>query len=205
MKITASLIGSWQYYMLSSEDEEKDKEKREEFLNTLKGVWFDNKKMQAGRDFEACVTAMVNNVGYNHEYKYSKQAQTIASMVRGGILQKRVEVDYSGINLVGVIDVVLPNRLVDVKFTSRQGMGSGAFQKSIQHHLYLTAMELLGQSVDDFSYLICHTSGEVFEEEYKLDRDYLDFMINEFIDYLSVDREASYYYNEYFNKNRRKE
>lgn len=147
--ITPSLINSWLYV---THNENADIQEFIDYLNHIQTP--PTEAQQQGLNFEDEVYAL-NKPLYN-------------PYVEGGLFQVRVSKPYKDILLLGIIDVLQPNWIYDVKTTSRYEVGK--YYNTSQHKIYCYIT-----GINNFSYL-------VNEECYKEDYSYQDGQCEELID-----------------------
>lgn len=137
LKITASLLNSWNYIWES--EEEWQEKSYQDFLNTLHRVKTETTPaMQRGIEFEAmCVAGEV---------------PPISNIIRGGQFQvyaeKVYEIDGQQFKLLGYIDVIKAGKIYDIKRNTKYEYGK--YESSYQHWCYLALIE----NAYEFTYLI---------------------------------------------------
>lgn len=153
--ITPSLLNSWLYV---THNENADIQEFISYLNreTPPGT----EAQQRGLDFE------------DEVYKGNKPLYN--PYVEGGLYQVKVSKPYKDIILLGIIDVLQPNNIYDVKTTSRYEVGK--YYNTSQHKVYCYIT-----GVKNFSYLI---NEECYKEDYVYQDGQCEELIDSFIYWL---------------------
>ena len=205
--LTYTLLNSWKYWL--DYDEEDDSKAKKDFENTLNKVSFDNRYIQAGKEFETWIR-LCCDLGYsvfhdtqcngdiqivNHKVvlpahdSYAMCIKEIAYEVKNGVWQvpNSIDINISGqlFVLYSKSDVLRGPDLYDIKYTTNyQGM---KYYDSCQHRIYFKCF----QGVQDCHYLVSN-GKEVYRETYHRDetesimpmiRDFWSWL-NQFPDYL---------------------
>lgn len=153
--ITPSLLNSW-LYVTNNENADIN-----EFLSYLnKHHQPTTEEQQKGLDFE------------DEVYKGNKPLYN--PYVKGGLYQVKVSKPYKDIVLLGVIDVLQPNNIYDVKTTSRYEVGE--YYNTSQHKIYCYIT-----GIKNFSYLI---NEECYKEDYVYQDGQCEELIDSFIYWL---------------------
>lgn len=153
--ITPSLLNSWLYVL---HNENADIQNFIDYLNKVKQET--TEAQQKGLDFEEEV------------YKGNKPAYNV--YVKNGLYQIKVSKDYKSIKLLGIIDVLQPNHIYDVKTTSKYEIGK--YFHTSQHIIYPFCT-----GIKNFSYLI---NEECWVETYHYKDGQCEELIDQFIDWL---------------------
>lgn len=155
--ITPSLLNSW-LYVTNNENADIN-----EFLSYLnKHHQPTTEAQQRGLDFE------------DEVYKGNKPLYN--PYVKGGLYQVKVSKPYKDIVLLGVIDVLQPNNIYDVKTTSRYEVGK--YYNASQHKVYCYIT-----GIKNFSYLI---NEECYKEDYVYQDGQCEELIDSFIYWLKT-------------------
>ena len=150
--ISPSLINSWLY---CTHNENADIQEFIDYLNRIEKPT--TKAQQKGLDFE------------DEVYKLNKPLYN--PYVEGGLYQVRVSKPYKDILLLGVIDVLQPNWIYDVKTT--KNYNTGKYYNTSQHKLYCYIT-----GIKNFSYLI---NEECYKEDYFYQDGECEQLIDDFI------------------------
>lgn len=184
--LTQSLLSSWRHY-LDSDDTGSDAT-LDSFLSALQRKKQEpTPAMQAGRDFEAAINAVV--AGENVELDGRKEARAILRFSRlcaGG--QPQVPIagtrNISGMEfrLYGVCDYVKAGTIYDIKRVQRYEYGK--YFHSPQHAMY---MELV-PAAKKFVYLIFNGTDTFTETYRREDTTPIEETIREFVRWLEDNR-----------------
>lgn len=116
--------------------------------------WKGHQAAQRGMDFEAQI---YSHAKLKNSNSGSKHFQAIVNKCRGGkfqqVLKKEITVEGKKVVLYGKVDVLFPERILDIK-TTENYRGASKYLNGWQHILYLYMSGL-----KDFSYLVA-----LFEE-----------------------------------------
>ena len=159
--VTPSLINSW-LNLLNNEYATI-----EDFLQTLnKEPYATNEYMQKGIDFEADVYAG----------KYPK----FDKYINGCLKQVRIFGTCNGIGISGIIDVLQPNWIYDIKWT--KSYQTGKYGKGSQHIFYPYVT-----GINNFAYIV---NPDCYFEEYRYKQGQAEKLIEDFLKWLEI---AGYY------------
>lgn len=159
--ITSSLLNSFLYV---THNENADIQDFEDVLNRIKKPT--TEAQQKGLDFE------------DEVYKGNKPLYN--PYVKDGLYQVKVSKPYKDILLLGIIDVLQPDRIYDVKTT--QVYKTGKYFDTSQHKVYCYIT-----SIKNFSYLI---NEECYKEDYIYQDGQCEELIDSFINWL---KQTNYY------------
>lgn len=155
--ISSTLLNAWLYHTL------KECGNYEEFLNVLNRVKTPQTPAQAlGCEFE--------NKVYNGEIECYNE------YVKGGFYQVKVKRFYKNILLLGIIDVLQPDCIYDVKTTSRYEIGK--YYNTSQHKVYCYCT-----GIRHFAYLI---NEECYKEDYYYKNGECEELVDSFLDWLKI-------------------
>ena len=140
--VTASLLGSWEWYLNSWDDGEE--QALADFVSSLNRESIpDNPAMKAGRDFEDAVTDFCDEGKEPGDGVYGDCVREVASYVRGGCFQlkasKEVDIDGTSFLLYGRLDALKGPWINDIKFGKSFEMGK--YHKSPQTKMYLDLID----------------------------------------------------------------
>lgn len=153
--ISPSLLNSWLY---CTHNENADIQEFIDCLNRIEKPT--TEAQQKGLDFE------------NEVYKGNKPLYN--PYVKNGLYQVRVSKQYKDILLLGIIDVLQPNWIYDVKTTGTYK--TGKYFDTSQHKVYCYITD-----IKNFSYLI---NEECYKEDYVYQDGQCEELIDSFIDWL---------------------
>lgn len=156
--ISPSLLNSWLYVINSEYANPQD------FLDYLNRVEKETTEaQQKGLDFEDKV--------------YKGEIEIYNEYVKDGLYQVKVGKFFdNNIFLLGIIDVLQPNRIYDIKTTKNYEVGK--YFKTSQHIIYPYCT-----GVQNFSYLI---NEECYKEDYVYKEGQCEQLVNDFLRYLKV-------------------
>lgn len=150
--ITPTLLNSWLYVTKVETANIKD------FLNTLEKKTKKTTKAQLkGLEFE------------DEVYKGNKEIYN--EFVKNGLYQVKVKRPYKDIMLIGIIDVLQPNHIYDIKTTNKYELGK--YYNTSQHKLYPYCT-----GIYNFSYLI---NEECYKEDYTYQNGECEQLVDDFI------------------------
>lgn len=153
--ISPSLLNKWLYIV---DNEYADVQ---EFLDYLERKPSETTEaQQKGLDFEEEVYKGKKPL-YNH-------------FVENGLYQVKVRKEYKGIVILGIIDVLQPTRIYDVKTTKHYEVGK--YNKTSQHLVYPFCT-----GIKNFSYLI---NEECYKEDYVYQDGQCEQLVDDFLRYL---------------------
>ncbi len=192
--ITHSLLSAWKWWIDFDGD---DNDARKSFENTLNKIPFDNKYMQAGRDFEELIKRIAESpIEFNEslDNQYYTSAYKIAQIVKNSTWQvackKDVVIENQPFMLYGRTDVLKGPDIFDIKFVKKYEIRK--YFNSTQHKMYFECLP----GTERFTYL-ASDGKEVFKEVYN--RDETDSIIpivynwwswvNQFPEYLEIYQE----------------
>ena len=153
--ITSSLLNSFLY---CTHNENADIQEFIDYLNRIEKPT--TEAQQKGLDFE------------DEVYKGNKPLYN--PYVEGGLYQVKVSKPYKDILLLGIIDVLQPDRIYDVKTTKTYKVGK--YFNTSQHKVYCYIT-----GIKNFSYLI---NEECYKEDYVYQDGQCEELIDSFIDWL---------------------
>jgi len=184
--MTHSLLSSWLYAMKENpyEDLTTEKDSYAEFLLSLNRQRTETTPaMQKGIDFEDLVTDIVNG-NSNPRKDWREAAESVAKIVKGGILQFRghKEIQVNGITLLlyGRLDALKGGVVYDIKFSGNYD--AGKYFDSTQHPTYL---ELIPEA-KEFTYLVSNGTyawKETYRREETKD---IHIIISDFLNWLEM-------------------
>lgn len=191
--MTHSLLSSWLYTMKENpfEDATSDRDKMAEFVQVLNREPTETTDaMQKGIDFENLVTDAVYGKA-NPKSKWFDAANKVANVVRGGVLQYRVNKEFQvrGITIVlhGRLDAMKAGVIYDIKFSGNYDVGK--YISSTQHPTYFA----LVPEAQEFTYLVSNGSA-VWPETYRREEAPSIFpIISDFFDWLDAQGLMSVY------------
>lgn len=153
--ISPSLLNSW-LYAINHENADY-----QEFLDYLERKPKETTEaQQKGLDFEDLV--------------YKGEKPLYNQYVAGGLYQVKVSRKYRDIVVLGIIDVLQPTRIYDVKTTKNYEVGK--YQGTSQHLVYPFCT-----GIKDFSYLI---NEECYKEDYVYHEGQCERLVDDFLRYL---------------------
>lgn len=153
--ISPSLLNKWLYVTNNEYAEVQD------FLDYLERKPSETTEaQQKGLDFEDLV--------------YKGEKPLYNEYVEGGLYQVKVRRTYKGIVILGIIDVLQPTRIYDVKTTKHYEVGK--YYNTSQHLVYPFCT-----GIKNFSYLI---NEECYKEDYVYQDGQCEQLIDDFIRYL---------------------
>ena len=155
--ITSSLLNSWLYV---THNENADIQDFKDVLNRVKKPT--TEAQQKGLDFE------------DEVYKGNKPLYN--PYVKDGLYKVKVSRFYKDILLIGIIDVLQPNWIYDVKTTKTYKVGK--YFNTSQHKVYCYIT-----SIKNFSYLI---NEECYKEDYVYQDGQCEELIDSFINWLKL-------------------
>lgn len=155
--ITSSLLNSWLYV---THNENADIQEFEDVLNRVKKPT--TEAQQKGLDFE------------DEVYKGNKPLYN--PYVEDGLYQVKISRFYKDILLIGIIDVLQPNWIYDVKTTKTYKIGK--YFNTSQHKVYCYITD-----IKNFSYLI---NEECYKEDYIYQDGQCEELIDSFINWLKL-------------------
>lgn len=184
--ITHSLLSSWQWALKENpfEDATSERDNYADFLQVLRReLKVATKAMQDGIDFEDMVTDILAGGG-DKTHRWYDGASKIADIIRGGVLQLKVNknITVAGMDFVlhGRLDALKAGTIYDIKFAS--GYDVGKYIDSTQHPAYL---ELVPEAMQ-FTYLVSNGS-QVWPETYRRDETPSIYpLIEDFMSWLSA-------------------
>ena len=153
--ISPSLLNSWLY---CTHNENADIQEFIDYLNRIEKPT--TEAQQKGLDFE------------DEVYKGNKPLYN--PYVKDGLYQVKVSKPYKNILLLGIIDVLQPDRIYDVKTTKTYKVGK--YYNTSQHKVYCYIT-----GIKNFSYLI---NEECYKEDYVYQDGQCEELIDSFIDWL---------------------
>ena len=184
--VTHSLLSSWLYAISENpyEDATTERDPMAEFMTVLRREPTPTSEaMQKGIDFEDLVTNILNGGGdQTNEWYY--QANRIAGIIRGGILQytakTNVRIGDRDVLLYGRLDALKGGVIYDIKYSSHYE--AGKFFDSTQHPMYMR----LVPEAREFSYLISN-GKDFWQETYRRDETAdIDRFVADFYEWLNV-------------------
>ena len=156
--ITSSLLNSWLY---CTHNKNADIQEFIDYLNRIEKPT--TEAQQKGLDFE------------DEVYKGNKPLYN--PYVKNGLYQVKVSKPYKDILLLGIIDVLQPDRIYDVKTTKKYY--TGKYFNTSQHIVY----PYIVGDIKNFSYLI---NEECYKEDYVYQDGQCEELIDSFIDWLKL-------------------
>lgn len=184
--VTHSLLSSWLYAISENpyEDATTERDSMAEFLTVLRREPTPTSEaMQKGIDFEDLVTNILNGGGdQTNEWYY--QANRIAGIIRGGILQytakTNVRIGDRDVLLYGRLDALKGGVIYDIKYSGHYE--AGKYFDSTQHPMYMR----LVPEAREFSYLISN-GKDFWQETYRRDETAdIDRIVADFYEWLNV-------------------
>lgn len=155
--ITPTLLNAWVYHTSKEYGDFK------EFMDVLNRVERSQTEAQkAGCEFE--------NKVYNGEIEAYNQ------YVAGGLYQVKVSKMYKDVMLLGIIDVLQPNIIYDVKTTSKYEVGK--YYNTSQHKVYCYCT-----GIKNFAYLI---NEECYKEDYTYKDGECEILVDNFLNWLYI-------------------
>lgn len=153
--ITPTLLNSWLY---CTSHEQADIKEFVDCLNKIKKPT--TEAQQKGLDFE------------NEVYKGNKELYN--PFVKNGLYQVKVSKMYNDILLYGIIDVLQPNKIYDIKITKTYK--TGKYYNTSQHKVYCYIT-----GIKNFAYLI---NEECYKEDYIYQDGQCEELVEQFIEWL---------------------
>lgn len=155
--ITSSLLNSWLYYI------NHEQASYEDFMAVLKREPREQTEAQAfGCEFEdAC---------------YRGEKEAFNQYIDGGLYQIKVCKPYKNIMVLGIIDVLQPDCIYDIKTTRTYDVGK--YYHTSQHKVYPYCT-----GIKNFAYLV---NEECFKEDYIYKDGQCEELIEEFLKWLKL-------------------
>jgi hypothetical protein len=177
--VTASLLGSWHWYLDSWEDGEV--KAKADFLNTLEREPIpDNEAMAEGRRFEDAVHSACIGSYQDEDEDYNRCVHEIADYVKGGQWQvkamKDITIGSQDFLAYGRLDILKGPWISDIKYSHT--FEAGKYRDSPQTKMYLSVVD----GPIGMRYLISD-GHHVFVDEYR--RDDIDPIENEITEFWS--------------------
>lgn len=195
LKITPSLLDTDYFYRKS------DYKSREDYMKTLRCEKTEqNESMLKGIKFENDCCNYENTSFENGEKEeYIQTCETVFNLIKDGVFQTKLtkEILVNGVTykLVGKTDVIIADRVIDIKFSKSYDLNKYFYSAQWGAYLFLTELNKM-------QYVVSAGRG-IYIEEYNLSKEQAEQImkskIRNFIETLKYDEEAYLTYERNWN------